>query len=198
MQRDDSLSVLTDLVFDFPTLTPSTFTQPIEPIVNFLSPPSLTIPSNPAPPDEQSDSISTTQGLTTVCSTTTATIDQLQPPTISSSIDAISKITSSRKERNRYKQKLLHSLQRPASKDNKRCNRLTIARQHKRKHFARLARAVKYPRFNPYLHYKLRPEFSSWKLLFWDSQQQEFTIQNTILPSQRLVVPLRALTANSQ
>ena len=111
--------------------------------------------------------------------------------------DARPKIKSSRKERNRSKQKL-RSLQRPANKDNNCCDRLTIARQHKREHFARLARAVKCPRFNPHLLYGLKPEFSSWKLLFWDNQQQEFTIQNTILPSQRLVVPLRALTANSQ
>ena len=196
MEGDDSLPVLTYLVFDFPTLTPSTLGQPIEPIVTCLPPPSITIPSNPASPDEQPDSVSTTQGLATVSSTTTAIIDQLPPPTIPS-VDARSKITSSRKKRNLPEQKL-YSLQRPASKDYKRCGRLTIARQHEREHFARPARAVKYPRFNPHLHYRLRPEFSSWKLLFWDSQQQEFTIQNTILPSQRLVVPLRALTANSQ
>ena len=75
MESHDSLPVLTDLFFDFPTLTPSTLGQAIEPIVAFLSPLSITIPSNPASPDEQSDSISTTQGLTTVCSTTTATIN---------------------------------------------------------------------------------------------------------------------------
>ena len=198
MESDDSLPVLTDLDFNFPTLTPSILGQPIQPIVTFLSPPSITIPSNPASPDEQSDSVSTTQGLSTVSSTNTAIIDQLPPPTISSSVgDARSKITSSRKKRNRAKPEL-RSLQRPEIKDNICRSRLTIARQHKREHFARLARAVKYLRFNPYLHYRLRPEFSSWKLLFWDSQQQEFTIQNTILPCQRLVNPLRALTANSQ
>ena len=48
MGSDDSLPVLTDLEFDFPILTPSTLGQPIEPIVTFLSPPSITIPSNPA------------------------------------------------------------------------------------------------------------------------------------------------------
>ena len=196
MESDDSLPVLTDLVFDVPTLTPSTLGQPIEPIVTFISPPSITIPSNPASPDEQSDSISTTQGLPTVSSTTTAIIDQLQLPTISS-VDARFKLTSSRRKRNRSKQKL-RSLQLPANKDYNCRDRLTIARQHKREHFARLARAGKYPRFNIYLHYRLRPEFSSWKIIFCDSQQQEFTIQNTILPSQRLVVPLRAITANSQ
>ena len=198
MDSDDLLPVLTDLEFNFPTLTPSILGLPIEPIVTFLSPPSINIPSNPASPDEQSDSVSTTQGLSTVCSTTTATKDQLQPPAISSSVgDARSKIKSSRRERNRSKQKL-RSLQRPANKDNNSRDRLTIVRQHKRQHFPRLARAVKCPRFNPHLHYRLRPEFSFWELLFWDSRRQEFTIQNTILSSQRLVVPLRALAAISQ
>ena len=116
MESNDSLPVLSDLEFDFPTLVPSTLGQQIEPIVTVLWPPSIPIPSNPASPDEQSDSVSTTQGLPTVCSTTTATIDQLQPPTISSSVGyARSKITSSRKERIRSKQK---RLQRPANKDN--------------------------------------------------------------------------------
>ena len=52
--------------------------------------------------------------------------------------------------------------------------------------------------FQPHLCYSLKPEYSSWKLIFWDSQQQEFTIQNTFLPTQQLVVPLRAITANPQ
>ena len=142
MESDDSLPVLTDLVFGFPALTPSTLGQPIEPIVTFLSPPSITIPSNPASPDEQSGAVSTTQGLSTVSSTTTAIIDQLQPPTISSSVDARSKITSSRKKRNRSKRELC-SLQRPANTDYNCRDRLTIAGQHKREPFARLARAVK-------------------------------------------------------
>ena len=77
MESDDSLPVLRDLVFDFPTLTPSTLGQPIEPIVTFLSPPSITIPSKPASRDEQSNFVSTTQGLSAVSSTTTAIIDQL-------------------------------------------------------------------------------------------------------------------------
>ena len=127
MESDDSLPVLTDLELDFQILTPSTLGQPVEPIVTFLSPPSITNPSYTASPDEQSDSVSTTQGLSTVCSFTTATFDQLQPPTISSSVaDATSKITSSGKEQKRYKQKL-RRLQRPANKDNNSCDRLTIA-----------------------------------------------------------------------
>ena len=78
MESADSLPVLTDLEFDFATLTPSTLGQPIEPVVTFLSPPSLTIPSNPASPDAQSDTVSTTQGLPsfTGCFTPTVTTDQ--------------------------------------------------------------------------------------------------------------------------
>ena len=199
MESDDSLPVLTDLGFDFPTLTPSTLGQLIEPVINFLSPSSITIPSNPASPDAQPDIVSKTQGLPsfTGCSFPTVITDQLQPPSISSSVgDARYKISSSRSSRARHKRKL-RNLQQDASKDYKSRDRLTIVRQHKREHFARLARAVKCPRFNPHLHYRLTPEYSSWKLLFWDSHRQEFTNQNTLLPSQRLVVPLRAITANS-
>ena len=116
MESDDSLPVLTDLVFDFPTSTPFTSRQPIEPIVTFLLSPSITIPSNTASPDGQSDSVSTTQGLSTVSSTTTAIIDKLQPPINSSSVDARSKLTSSQKKRNRTKQEL-RSLQRRANRE---------------------------------------------------------------------------------
>ena len=98
MESDDSLPVLTDLFFDFPTLTPSTLGQPIEPMVTFLSPFSITIPSNPASPDGQTDSVSTTQGLSTVFSTTTVIIDQLQSQAISFSVNARSKLLSSRKK----------------------------------------------------------------------------------------------------
>ena len=200
MESDDSLRILTNLDFIFPTLTPSTLGQPVEPVVTFLSPPSISIPSNPASPDEQSDTASATRRPSSItgCSTTTFTTDQPQPCTIASSVgDAKPKNLSSRRARARARPKT-QSLQRQTNKDFQRRDRLTIARQHKREHFAQLARAVKKPRFNPHLCYSLKPEYSSWKLIFWDSQQQEFTIQNTLLPTQRLVVPLCAITANPQ
>ena len=197
MESDDSLPVLTVREIDFPTLTPSTSGQPIEPIVTFFSPPSTTIPSNPDSPDAQSNTVSTTQGLSSSCSAPTVTIDKLQPSTISTSAgDARSKKMSSRSSRARFKRRL-RNLQRPASKNFNNRDILTIARQHKREHFARLARAVECPRFNPHLHYRLRPEFSPWEIQFWDTQRKEFTIQNTLLPLQRLVFPLRAITAIS-
>ena len=157
-ESDDPLPVLTDLEFDFLTLTPSTLGQPVEPVVTLFSPPSITVPSNPAPPDAQSDTVSTTKGLSSFCSAPTVTCDQLQPSTISSSVgDARSKISSSRSARGRSKRKL-RSLQGPTSQNSSSRDRLTISRQHKREHFARLARVVKCLRFNPHLHYRLKRE----------------------------------------
>ena len=202
MESEDPFRILTDLDFIFPTSTPSALEQPAKQVVTLLSPPSISIPSNPASPDEQSDTASTTRGLSSVtgCSITTFTTDQQPIPTIASSVgNAKSKNLSSRRARARARSKQrVRNLQRPTSKDFQKRDRLTLARQHKREYFAPLARAVKKPRFNPHLCYSLKPEYSFWKLLFWDSQQQEFTIQNTFLPTQRLVVPLCAITANPQ
>ena len=157
MESDESFPLLTDQDFDFPTLTPSILGKPIEPVVTLLSPPSITIPSNPASPDAQSDTVSTTQGLSSFYSAPTVKTAHLQPSTISTSVgDARSKIVSSRSSRAQSKLKL-RNLQRPARKKINSRDRLTIARQRKREHFARLVRAVKCPRFNPHLHYRLRP-----------------------------------------
>ena len=108
MESDDSLPILTDLDFIFPTLTPSALEQPAEPVVTLLSPPSIKIPSNPASPDEQSDTASTTRGLSSVtgCSVATFTTDQPQISTIASSVgNAKSKKLSSRRARARARPK---------------------------------------------------------------------------------------------
>ena len=202
MESDDSLPILTDLDFIFPTLTPSALEQPAEPVVTLLSPPSISIPSNPASPDEQSDTASTTRGLSAVtgCPIATLTTDQPQISTIPSLVgNTKSKNLSSRRARARARSKQQgRNLQRHTSKDFQKRDRLTLARQHKQEYFAQLARAVKKPRFNPHLYYSLKPEYSSGKLIFWDSQQREFTIQNTLLPTHWLVVPLCAITAHPQ
>ena len=72
---------------------------------------------------------------------------------------------------------------------------VTLRRQHKREYFASQARAIKRPRFNRHLQYELKPEFSSWKITHWDSSRQEFTLKSTSLPSQQILVPLKAITA---
>ena len=96
MESDYSSPVLIDLEFDFPTLTPPTLGKLIDPVITFLSPPSITIPSNPASPDAQSDTVTITQGFSSFWSAPPVTTDQLQPSTISTSDgDARSKIVSS-------------------------------------------------------------------------------------------------------
>ena len=68
-----------------------------------------------------------------------------------------------------------------------------IFSQQKREKFLRHCDSVKRPRYNPHFHYQLTKVFSSWEIVFWDRKRQEYTIQNTALPSQRLVVPLSAI-----
>ena len=113
MESDDSMPVLTDIEFDFPTFTPSTLGQPLEPVVTFLLPPSRTIPSKPASPYAQSNTVTTAQELIsiTVCTIPTVTTDQLDPPTILSSVrDARAKSSSSRTARDRLKRRF-HRMQ---------------------------------------------------------------------------------------
>ena len=68
-----------------------------------------------------------------------------------------------------------------------------IFKQQRREGFFRHCNSVKRPRYNPHLHYQLTKTFSSWEIVFWDYKRQEYTIQNTVLSSQRLVVPLSAI-----
>ena len=68
-----------------------------------------------------------------------------------------------------------------------------ILKQKRRESFYRHQKSVRRPRHNPHLHYWLTNTFSSWEIVFWDYKRQEYTIQNTVLSSQRLVVPLSAI-----
>ena len=68
-----------------------------------------------------------------------------------------------------------------------------IFKQQRKESFFRHCNSVKRPRYNPYLHYQLTKAVSSWEIVFWDHKRQEYIIQNTVLSSQRLVVPLSAI-----
>ena len=72
---------------------------------------------------------------------------------------------------------------------------MALYKQHRSEYFASRARIVKKPRFNRHLPNKLKPEFSSWEIIYWDGTRQEITIKNNCFPSQRIVVPLKAITA---
>ena len=68
-----------------------------------------------------------------------------------------------------------------------------IHKQKRRKSYYRHHTCVRRPQYNTRLHYQLANAFFSWEIVFWDYKRQEYTIQNTALPSQRLVVPLIAI-----
>ena len=70
-----------------------------------------------------------------------------------------------------------------------------LGRQHRREYYTKHARRTKRPCINQQLQYCLQPEFCKWEIIFWDSKRQEYTIQSTSFPSQRLVVPPQAITA---
>ena len=74
-----------------------------------------------------------------------------------------------------------------------RFRRNQILKQKRRQSRCQHPNFVRRPRYNACLHYRLTNVFSSWEIFFWDYKTQEYTIQNTALPSQRLVVPLTAI-----
>ena len=72
------------------------------------------------------------------------------------------------------------------------CNQ-QILKQKRRESRHRHHNSTRRPRYNTRLHYQLTNAFSSWEIVFWGYKRQEYTIQNTVLSSQRLVVPLSAI-----
>ena len=65
-----------------------------------------------------------------------------------------------------------------------------IGKQKRKERRYRHNKSVRRPRNDPSLHYQLTNAFISWEIVFWDHRRQEYTIQNTVLSSQRIVVPL--------
>ena len=55
--------------------------------------------------------------------------------------------------------------------------------------------ATQKPQFHFNLTYKIKENINQWRIVFWDSKRQEFTLENPSLNYQRLSVPLRSLSA---
>ena len=137
MENVDSLPVLTDFEIEFATLTPPTLGQPIELVVNFVSPPSTIISSNPASLDAEWDTVSTAPILSSfaVCTTPTVTTNQLQPPKfhlLLVTLEPRFHLLAMHAPNTRR----LRRMQRHANKDYDNRGRHTKARQHKREHFS--------------------------------------------------------------
>ena len=194
---DDCLSVISDPEDDFRPITPSGLDLLTSSDATFLSPiaPCSQIPSNPASPDEP-------PSLTLLTTT--------QPPTINTdvapSILIGSQLPTSSPEVNQPEDtselpafsSFLSDVRPLLSRPNQlklRPDSAVLGRQHRRDDYTNHAHRTRRPRFNQQLQYCLKPEFCKWEIIFWDGKRQEYTIQNTFLPSQRLVVPPQAITA---
>ena len=194
---DDCLSVLSDPEEDFRPFTFSRLDLPNNSVVTFLSPISSPskIPSNPASPDETPASpLRSTHNPTNVISDAAS----------SSSIGLQFSISLPKTDQSKTAAKLppFHSLLSDIRPLLSRPNHLKLqfdhfapGSQHRRENYTNRAHRTKPPRFNQYLQYYLKPEFCKLELIFWDSKRQEYTIQSTSLPSQRLVVPPQEITA---
>ena len=55
--------------------------------------------------------------------------------------------------------------------------------------------ATQNPQFQFNLAYKIKKYINQWRIVFWDSKRQEFTLENPSLNYQRLSVPLRSISA---
>ena len=70
-----------------------------------------------------------------------------------------------------------------------------LRRQRKNEEAANRYSFTRNPRFQLDLNYLLKREYNQWHIVFWDPNHQEFTLENPILGYQRIVVPLRGISA---
>ena len=68
-----------------------------------------------------------------------------------------------------------------------------VSTQKRRESYLQRRKSIRRPKFNPYINYKLSNAFFSWEIVIRDCKRQEYTIQNTALSLEILVVPLTAI-----
>ena len=194
---DDCLSVISDPEDDFRPITPSGLDLLTSSDVTFLSPiaPCSQIPSNPASPDEPPSLtlLTTSQPPTINTDVAPSILPGPQLPISSPEVNQ-SEDTSELPAFSSFLSDVRPLLSRP-NQLKLRPDSTVLGRQHRREYYTNHARRIRRPRFNQQLQYCLKPEFCKWEIIFWDGKRQEYTIQNTFLPSQRLVVPPQAITA---
>ena len=170
---------------------------PTNSVVTFLSPisPPSKIPSIPASPDEP-------PSLTLLQTSQPPTINPDAAPSISTGSQfSLSSPDASQSESTQELppfSSFLSDVRPLLSRPNQlklQPTQSALGHQHRRKDYTNHAGRTKRPRFNQQLQYCFKPEFCKWEIKFWDGKRQEYTIQSTSLPSQRLVVPPQAITA---
>ena len=172
---------------DLPTTSVVTF-------LSLISSPS-TIASNPASPNETPAS-----PLQTTNNPTTTVPDVASSPSTGIQFSILLPKTDQLKTTEKLPpfHSLLSDVRPHLSKPNNlklQPDHSALGRQHRREYYTNHTRRTKRPRFDQNLQYSLKQEFSTWERIFWDSRRQEYTVQSTSLPSQRLVVPPQATTA---
>ena len=172
---------------DLPTNSGVTFLSPISSLSK--------IPSNPASPDEPPSLtlLSTSQPPTINPDVAPSTLIGSQLP-ISSPEVSQSEGTQELPPFSSFLSDVRPLLSRP-NQFKLQPDQCALGRQHRREYYTNHARRTKPPRFNQHLQYCLKPEFCNWEIIFWDGKRQEYTIQSTSLPSQRMVLPPQAITA---
>ena len=188
-----SIFLNVDKVYDF-LLLPAVLIIP-QVIYPLPSTPSTTYPSNPASPDEPLSLtlLSTSQPPTITTDVAPSILTGSQLP-ISSPEVSQPEDTQELPPFSSFLSDVRPLLSRP-NQPKLRPDPAVLGRQHCCEYYTNHARRTRRPRFNQQLQYCLQPEFCKWEIIFWDGKRQEYTIQNTSLPSQRLVVPPQAITA---
>ena len=170
---------------------------PTNHVVNFLSPisPPSKLISNPASPDETpAPPLPSTNNPTTTNPDGSSSLSTGLNFSISIPENDQSENTQELPPFNFFPSNVRPLLSRPYH-IKLRTDHPILGRQHRREENLNRARKTKQPRFNQQLQYSLKPEFSTWKIVLWDSRRQEYTIQSTSLPSQRLLLPQQAITS---
>ena len=194
MQSSEILSILEDPDLELEPFTPTCLDQCATPVFSFLSPGSSLTTVDPVPLNEQSNPQTRSIANSPPASPTTNVLVNNSIPLSAvypeSEDESLRPTNISRENVRPFASRPRHSNSQNHGKS------VALYKQHRRENFASRARIVKKPRFNRHLPYKLKPEFSSWEITYWDSTRQEFTIRNNSLHSQRIVVPLRAIAAH--
>ena len=196
MDSSEILSIFGDPDLELEPFTPTCLDQCATPVFSFLSP--VSSPSSttvdPEPPTEQPNPQARLSNSSPPASPTTNVLINNSIPFSTVNLEPKNEpLLPADISRENVRPPTL--CPRHAQSQNN-AKSVALYKQHRREYFASRARIVKKPRFNRHLPYKLEPEFSSWEIIYWDSTRQEFTIKNNSFPSQRIVVPLRAITAH--
>ena len=172
MESSEVLSILGDPDPESEPFTPNCLVHCATPVFSFpspvLSPSSTTV--DPVPHNEQSNPQTRSIANSPPASPTTDVL-------INNSIPLSAVYPDSEDESLRPTNISGQNVRPSASSPkqyNSRKNAKSVAlyKQHQYEHVASRARIVKKPTFNRRLPYKLKPEFSTWEISYWDSTRQ--------------------------